>query len=200
MPIEMEPTMSAPPLDQILSSVKWLSVEEFLADRPAPPSSLWRTLLTTDGSTTTFLSALCRRRISLDVVSQQPVSLPRPLADGLGVAPGDRCLQRCVWLKDGNRPLALGYSLIALDGLSPELHDRLARQDSPIGWLAGELGLPSLRDRLQIGRLANPQLARQFSGPATELWSRRYRLRIPDQLTAVIIEVFSPHLESLHAS
>ncbi|MEW6324725.1 MAG: chorismate pyruvate-lyase family protein [Nitrospirota bacterium] len=195
------------PLDQWLASVKWMSPEEFLAGGAAHRlSPVRRALLTTDGSTTTFLHALCMKPITLEVADQQTVRLPPLLAGWLESGPEASppehealALQRSVWLTDGARRLALGRSLIALHRLEPALHRQLIAETQPIGLLANELGLPSQRDRLQIGSVADADLAKQFGASsafaAEPLWCRRYRLRIPGALTAAIIEVFPPDLE-----
>jgi hypothetical protein len=47
-----------------------------------------------------------------------------------------------------------------------------------------------------VGRLTNPALARQFGSHLDTLWCRRYRLHIPDAMTAAIIEIFSPLLDT----
>jgi len=178
----------------------WQSVEEFLASPPDDLSPLWRTLLTSDGSTTNFLRGLRGRPITLDVAAQQTAPLAPAMAAAFGKwldAPAGNVLQRSVWLTDGRARLVLGHSLLAVDHLDPALHRRLLTDTQPIGLLAGELGLPSLRDRLQIGRLDDPALARQFGTTArvaAPLWCRRYRLTIPHTLLAMIFEVFSPAL------
>ena len=228
-------------LDRLLSLADWTSPEAFLAADAPRLAPLWRTLLTTDGSTTLFLQAFCRTPITLEQIDQQPALLP-PLtgwidAHGLdqGQRPSEQCeregeapkrqtdgtsvpgwegatrapaidlatgrpvVQRRVWLTGGGRRLALGYALILRERLSPALQERLAAGTHPIGLLAEELKLPSVRDRLQVGRLTDRDLARQFGAPhdptTDALWCRRYRLHIPDAMTAAILEIFSPSLE-----
>ena len=195
MPFVTAPSSSVPPIDRLLTSVKWLSVEEFLSGGPELPTPLWRALLLTDGSTTLFLQALCRIPITLEMIDQRTAPLPPPLTGWLKVEPGRPVLQRRVWLTDGRRRLALGYALISLEQLSPALREQLAAGRRPIGLLADEGGRPSLRDQLQVGCLTDPELAKQFGATADTLWCRRYRLTIPDALAAVIIEIFSPGLE-----
>jgi chorismate-pyruvate lyase len=200
----MAPSSTVPPVERILSSVKWLAPEEFLAGGGGPlPALLWRTLLLTDGSTTLFLQALCRKPILLEMIDQRTAPLPAPLTGWLTITPSQPVLQRRVWLTDGDRRLALGYALISMERLSPTLQERLDAGTLPIGLLAGELGLPSIRDRLQVGRLADPALARQFGqfeSTAETLWCRRYGLAIPNELTAVILEIFSPALASMSST
>lgn len=184
-------------LDRLLSLVAWTSPEAFLAGDAPLLAPLWRTLLTTDGSTTLFLQALCRTSITLELIDQQTAPLPPTLTGLIDVSPGRPVLQRRVWLTDGRQRLALGYALISLEELSPTLQEQLARGALPIGLLADELKLPSLRDQLQVGRVTDPALARQFHAATDQLWCRRYRLRIPGAMTAVIIEIFSPSLDVL---
>jgi chorismate-pyruvate lyase len=185
-------------VERVLSSVKWLTPEEFLAGGGGPPPApLWRALLLTDGSTTLFLQALSRKPIGLEMIDQRTAPLPSSLTGWLETPPGRPVLQRRVWLTDGAVRLALGYALISLEQLSPSLQGRLDGGTLPIGLLAGELGLPSVRDRLQVGRLADPTLANPFDRHAGDLWCRRYSLSIPGELTAVIVEVFSPVLASM---
>lgn len=186
-------------LDRLLSLVAWTSPDVFLAADAPRLAPLWRTLLTTDGSTTLFLQALCRTPITLEQIDQQPALLP-PLSGWLDLAPGRPVVQRRVWLTDGRRRLALGYALILRERLSPALQERLAAGTHPIGLLAEELGLPSVRDRLQVGRLTDSALARQFGSTDDTLWCRRYRLHIPDAMTAAILEIFSPSLDQPPAS
>jgi chorismate-pyruvate lyase len=229
-------------LDRLLSHATWTSPEAFLTADAPRLAPLWRTLLTTDGSTTLFLQALCQSPITLEQIDQQSALLP-PLSgwidahgldrgqrpsepceregeapkirtDGTSVpgwegatrapvidlAPGRPVVQRRVWLTDGRRRLALGYALILREQLSPALQERLAAGTRPIGLLAEELQLPSVRDRLQVGRLTDPALARQFGSTGQTLWCRRYRLHIPDAMTAAIFEIFSPSLDQPHPS
>jgi chorismate-pyruvate lyase len=181
-------------LDRLLSLADWTSPEAFLAADAPRLAPLWRALLTTDGSTTLFLQALCRTPITLEQIDQQPALLP-PLTGWLEIAPGRPVVQRRVWLTDGRRRLALGYALILREQLNPALRERLAAGTHPIGLLAEELNLPSVRDRLQVGRLTDPELTRQFGSTSNTLWCRRYRLHIPDAMTAAILEIFSPSLE-----
>jgi chorismate-pyruvate lyase len=188
--------------DRLLSLARWTSPEAFLSDDSASrPAPLWRTLLTTDGSTTLFLQALRRSPITLQVIDQWTAPPPPPVTDWLtaiAVRLTDRqeqVLQRSAWLTDGRDRLALGYALISLEHLNPTLRERLAAGALPIGLLADELGLPSLRDHLQVGRVGDPRVASLFGATADMLWCRRYRLRIPDAMTAAIIEIFSPSLD-----
>ncbi|HUJ79595.1 MAG TPA: chorismate pyruvate-lyase family protein [Nitrospiria bacterium] len=185
-------------LDRLLSLAAWTSPEAFLAADAPRLAPLWRTLLTTDGSTTLFLQALCRAPITLEQIDQQPARLP-PLTGWLELAPGRPVVQRRVWLTGGGRRLALGYALILRERLSPAVQKRLAEGTHPIGLLAEELELPSVRDRLQVGRLTDPALARQFGSSGETLWCRRYRLHIPDAMTAAILEIFSPSLDEYQA-
>ncbi|HTP41207.1 MAG TPA: chorismate pyruvate-lyase family protein [Nitrospiria bacterium] len=249
-------------LDRLLSLADWTSPEAFLATDAPGLAPLWRTLLTTDGSTTLFLQAYCRTPITLEQIDQQPALLPpltgwidahgldrgqRPgeqsagcgerevetrgvgasptetqrvsgissphgpshnllaiRAPAIDLAPGRPVVQRRVWLTDGRRRLALGYALILRERLSPALQERLAAGTHPIGLLAEELKLPSVRDRLQVGRLTDRDFARQFGAPhdstTDTLWCRRYRLHIPDAMTAAILEIFSPSLEQYQAA
>jgi chorismate-pyruvate lyase len=236
-------------LDRLLSHATWTSPEAFLTADAPRLAPLWRTLLTTDGSTTLFLQALCQSPITLEQIDQRSALLPplsgwidaheldrgqRPQpclpagreqreregeapkkrtdgtsvpgwegatrAPAIDLAPGRPVVQRRVWLTDGRRRLALGYALILREQLNPTLQERLAAGTSPIGLLAEELQLPSVRDRLQVGRLTDPALARQFGSTGQTLWCRRYRLHIPDAMTAAIFEIFSPSLDQLHAS
>jgi chorismate-pyruvate lyase len=186
-------------LDRLLSHATWTSPEAFLTADAPRLAPLWRTLLTTDGSTTLFLQALCQSPITLEQIDQQSALLP-PLSGWLELAPGRPVVQRRVWLTDGRRRLALGYALILREQLSPALQERLAAGTRPIGLLAEELQLPSVRDRLQVGRLTDPALARLFGSTGPTLWCRRYRLHIPDAMTAAIFEVFSPSLDQPQAS
>ena len=194
-----------PPLEQLLESVKWLETQEFLHGQLARQlPQLWRVLLTTDGSTTTFLQACSTHPIAVEVAEQHTAPLPATLSGWFDTAPKEPFLWRRVWLKDGDRRVVLGYSLIARNCLSEEVRQLLHRQEQPLGLLAGELGLPSLRDQLQIGQFEDPALSDEFQDApsaagkghgSTPLWCRRYRLIIPNQLTSVIVEVFSPTLE-----
>jgi chorismate-pyruvate lyase len=185
-----------PPIDHILSSVTWLSPDEFLCGTARSLAPVWRALLTTDGSTTLFLQALCRTPITLEMIDQQTTPLPPTLTDWLEDQHGRPMQQRRVWLTDGRDRLALGYTLIAPEHLNPTFQARLAAGALPIGLLADELGLPSLRDRLQVGRYTDPSLARQFGTADGTFWCRRYRLQIPDTMTAAIAEIFSPSLDA----
>ncbi|MBI3621594.1 MAG: DUF98 domain-containing protein [Nitrospirae bacterium] len=196
MPIVTVPSSSVPPIDRLLSSVKWLNPEEFLSGGGGLPAPLWRALLLTDGSTTLFLQALCRTTITLEMIDQRTAPLPPPLTGLLKIEPNRPVLQRHVWLTDGRRRLALGYALISLEQLSPTLREQLVAGTRPIGLLADEAGR-SLRDQLQVGSLTDAGLARQFGVTADTFWCRRYRLRIPDAMTAAIIEIFSPVLDHL---
>jgi chorismate-pyruvate lyase len=190
-------------LDRLLSLARWMSPEELLSGGSTPrPAPLWRTLLTTDGSTTLFLQALRRAPITLQLIDQWTAPPPSPVTDWLKAIEvrlmdrEGRVLQRSAWLTDGRNRLALGYALIAPERLNPALQERLAAGTLPIGLLADELGLPSLRDHLEVGRVADAALAKQFGSHPDTFWCRRYRLRIPDMMTAAIIEIFSPSLDA----
>jgi len=183
-------------LDRLLSLVTWTSPEAFLAADAPLLAPVWRTLLTTDGSTTLFLQALCGAPISLELIDQQTAPLPPMVTAWLQHQPDRPVLQRRVWLTDGRHRLAIGYTFIMSERFSPALQKRLASGTLPIGLLADELKLPSVRDCLQVGRLADPALARQFGAAENQLWCRRYRLHIPDVMTAAIIEIFSPSLDT----
>jgi len=197
------PSSSVPPIDRLVSSVKWMNPEEFLSGGGELPAPLWRALLLTDGSTTLFLQALCRTPVTLEMIDQHTAPLPPSLTGWLDGAANQPVLQRRVWLTDGRNRLALGYALISLERLSPALRDQLAEGTRPIGLLADEVGRPSLRDRLQVGRLTDRGLARRFGpvGADTDtFWCRRYCLRIPNAMTAVIIEILSPMLDGPSSS
>lgn len=189
-------------IEQIISSVKWLTPEEFFQGPARDLPGLWRALLSTDGATTTFLRALCAHPITVEVANQEVMPHPPSLSGWIDITKSSQWLSRRVWLKQGNRRLALGFSLIALDHLTEEVRSRLLHLDRPIGLLPGELGLPSRRDHFQIGTLASPPEWIRFTDgtptspttPETTLWCRRYRLETPDSFTAAIIEIFSPAL------
>jgi chorismate-pyruvate lyase len=195
MPSVVALPSTIPPIDHILSSVKWLSPEEFLAGDAQSLAPVWRALLLTDGSTTLFLQALCRMPIALQLIDQQTAVLPPALTGLIEVDPHGQVLQRSVWLTGGLQRLALGYALITPERLNPTFQERLSAGTLPIGLLADELKLPSLRDHLLVGRVTDPSLARQFVATANTLWCRRYRLQIPNMMTAAIIEIFSPLLD-----
>ncbi|WDT80005.1 MAG: chorismate pyruvate-lyase family protein [Candidatus Manganitrophus sp.] len=81
--------------------------------------------------------------------------------------------------------------------MKPDFHQEVLLGQKPIGRIIEAQQLPTRRDRLEITRLALPQVAEALGLQPRELfWARRYRLNISDQVSGVIFEAFLPSLFS----
>lgn len=180
--------------------LKMWDLEGFLKEGPALQShSLTRMALISDGSITRILQATHLIPISVEIIKQSSI-LPDPETNRfLELEEGTReTIYRKVWLKIHDRKILYASTILVLQNPETRL-SRLLAEEKPLGILIDELQMPSLKDKLVVGRLINPKISIGFGlPPDTELWARHYRMVIQDNGCASVLEIFSP--SSLKAS
>ena len=182
-------------------SIPWLTDESFLKSAvSAGLDPVLRLLLTSDGTISTALHAICLSPIHVQVIRQETLCLDSNTAGFLSVESGTKALIRDVWLTARDRKLVLASSVVLTEGLSRALFQALHESQKPLGPLLNESGQPVLRDRLQIGRITDPTgletLGLGDLSVAGSIWTRRYRISLGGKPTAFIHELFSPELLS----
>ncbi|MBI3604886.1 MAG: chorismate lyase [Nitrospirae bacterium] len=174
-------------------------------------------LLTSDGTLTRSLQALVRSPIYLEVIRQETHGIEEEAAQHLDIdlKKVPEALFREVWLQNEQRErLVYARSILPVEALSPSFYHELSLKKRTIGDLIESLNLPSLKDKMSFSRVSSmalvpvfgsiadksfrasdPQVGKEcYSAGDSELWSRRYRLSVPNQILASIEEVFSPSL------
>lgn len=182
-----------------LKSILWFTDEAFLKnDVSAGLDPVLRLLLTSDGTISTALHAICLSPVHVQVIRQETIRLDSNTAEFLSVESGTKALIRDVWLTARDRKLVLASSVILTEGLSRPLVQALHESQKPLGPLLNESGQPVIRDRLQIGRITDPAdletLGLGNLSVTGATWTRRYRISLGGKLTAFIRELFSPEL------
>ncbi len=199
---------------------EWLTKEAFWDYcRRHPIDPVLRLLLTSDGTLICHLQSLFLAPVEVAIQEQREIQIDEEHSAWVGVAPGEKGIQRKVWLTvgtpsaavppslgaSGDRPGAArkgerkvyAISTFPLSGLKPDLYQEIQLGQHPIGQIIETHRLLTRRDRLEIARLALPPIAEELGLKQGELfWARRYRLIISDQVAAVIFEAFSPSLFS----
>lgn len=179
---------------------EWLTREAFWeACRRNPIDPVLRLLLTSDGTLIRHLQSLFLASVKVAVQDQREVLIDEEDASWIGIPAGEKGIQRKVWLSAGARGdrKVFAVSTFPLSGLKPDLYQEILLGQKPIGRIIEALRLPTRRDRLEITRLALPQVAEALGLQPGELfWARRYRLTISDQVSGGLFEAFSPSLFS----
>lgn len=170
-----------------------LGVEAFWEEcRRRPIDPILRLLLSSDGTLVRLLQSLFLKPVRLSIQSQREVLIEDPLSGWLGIPPGEKGIERKAWLiQDVKRVFAI--SILPISQLKPDFYQELLLGQKPFGEIIREKGLPTRRDRLEIYRLPQPEVAGALGLSESELfWARRYRLTISEQVSGAIFEVFSP--------
>jgi chorismate-pyruvate lyase len=182
----------SPTAEIMTPSVPWIGLDDFLkSDDAAGMDPALRMVLTSDGTITTLLRALCLCPIQMEVLRQEEIKLSAAEAEFLSVKPDSSALAREVWLTAKGQRLVCASSVIRMEGLDRTLLQALRNREKPLGRLLYESGLPVLRDRLQIASFADPARIKSLgltgSGP---VWMRRYRMSLKSKSIALISEQF----------
>ncbi len=159
---------------------------------------LLRLLLTSDGTLVDHLAAFYGKPVHLEQVCQREVILDDVTADRLGVATGEKGLERFARLRVGDpgEIVVVASSFFPRATLTPGLSRAMQAGRLPLGKLIQHLLVR--RDRLEIARLPVPEMAQALGRPETEcFWTRRYRLTLSDGGVGVIFETFAPALAAL---
>lgn len=173
---------------------EWLTKEAFGEGcRRNPIDPVLRLLLTSDGTLIRHLESLFLASVKVAVQDQREIRIDEEHASRIGIPAGEKGIQRKVWLSAGGGRKVFALSIFPLSGLKPDFHQEILLGQKPIGRIIEAQQLPTRRDRLEITRLALPQVAEALGLQPRELfWARRYRLIISDQVSGVIFEAFSP--------
>ncbi len=156
-------------------------------------SALLRLLLTSDGTLIDHLLALSMQPIHFELLSQEETSIDAvDLMDWPDLAPGCKGIERRVWLRVDQPPIAIfACSFFPLEGLPPWVHREMLSLQLPLGKILQHL--PIRRHRIRIRRETVPVMSAQMGCSPEELfWVRRYRLTLPDGYTGAIFEAFPP--------
>lgn len=181
---------------------EWLTKEAFWEGcRRNPIDPVLRLLLTSDGMLIHHLQSLFLTPVEVAIQDQREIPIDEEHAFRIGIPAGEKGIQRKVWLSAGGGKKVFAISLFPLSGLKPDFYQEILLGQKPIGQIIEMLHLPTRRDRLEIARLALPQVAEALGLQPRELvWARRYRLNVSDQVSGVIFEAFSPSLFSSSSS
>ena len=175
----------------------WWNVEQFYGrcreDRLDP---VLRMALASDGSMIRSLSAYHLGPVRFEIQNQETAPLDREAAKFLEAQEGDPAIFRDVWM-GWERGASSGRdvyarSVILGSPLSPWIAQELRKGKRPVGVLLEDLGLPVLRDRIQIGRLRSAALAAGIGSPETVFWARVYRLSSGSEFRAAVLEILLP--------
>lgn len=172
---------------------RW-SLQDFFQECPQHVHEpLLRVMLTLDGTITRTLQAIHLRPIEVDVIQQSTARLDRETAQFLEGPPNlSEMISREVWLRAGRQRLLFASTLLAFKDRENRLKERLNGRE-PLGAIIEASRLPSMKDKMVIGRLIFPEVAQGFGlAAAAELWARHYRLCISDVVRASVLEIFSP--------
>jgi chorismate-pyruvate lyase len=183
---------------------EWLTKEAFWdLCRRKPVDPILRLLLTSDGTLIRHLQSLFQAPVQVAIQDQREILIDEEHASWIGIPAGEKGIQREVWLTVGapsaakNERKVFAVSTFPLSGLKPDLHREILMGQKPIGQMIEAQHLLTRRDRLEITRLALPQVAEPLGLQPGELfWARRYRLTISDQASGIIFEAFPPSLFS----
>lgn len=174
----------------------WMDGSEFLAlnsSKIINPSA--RMLLLSDGSLTRLLNAFLMSPVTLNRLRQEEVALNKEMADYIGAEPGQKVIDRDVWLMSGTERLVYANSILPTSLMRDDIYNGITKGDTPIGTLLNDQSILTIRDRLQIARVHAPEMSSELGLPViTELWARRYRLNTEGGFKGVILEIFSPRL------
>lgn len=141
-----------------------------------------RLILTSDGTITRTLQALHQQPIRLEVKAQADTPLEPEMIEYLEVSHPWKAISRKVWLKKDHHPLLYASTILAFTRENSGLFEEIHQRSKPLGFLLEEFQLPSLKDKLLIGRMIHPDTSRSLGlAPATELWARHYRLTIQNR-------------------
>ena len=185
------------------TSIQWFIGDDFLKEKASTGlDPLLRLLLTSDGTLSTALHAICLSPIRVQIIRQETIQMDSDTAEFLSVEPGTKALIRDVWLWARDQKLVHASSVILTEGLSRSIVQALLENQKPLGPLLNDSGLPIIRDRLQIGRITDPAVIETLGlgkrSATGQVWKRRYRISLGGKLTAFIRETFSPHLHKSH--
>ena len=149
--------------------------------------------MASDGTITRTLQALHLSPIVVEVREQSKVHLDPEIAMYLEISDPQKVISRKVWLKKDRQRLLYASTILTFSKHDQKILKEILLKEKPLGLLLEEHKLPSLKDKLTIGRLVHPRIAGGLGlAPATELWARHYRLTIQDSIRASVLEVFSP--------
>jgi len=181
----------------------WITLENFRDNcRLNPISPTLRLLLSSDGTMVRALNALFLETATLEIVEQRDIVLDEKTAVILKVAPGEKAIERTVWLKarqsgEKRQRVLHAISKFPISQMKPELYQEMRLGQKPIGQIIEERLYSTLRDHLEIAHRTFPEVSKGLQLPEETLfWARRYRLTFSEQVSAIICEVLSPQLSS----
>ncbi len=180
----------------------WMTLEAFWKDyRFRALSPTLRLLLSSDGTMVRALNALFGETTTLEIVEQRDIVLDEKTAAILKVAPGEKAIERTVWLDAGQgekrHRVLHAISKFPISQMKPELYQEIRLGQKPIGQIIQKRKYSTWRDNLKIAHRTFPEVAKGLQLPEETLfWARRYRLTFSEQVSTIICEVLSPELSS----
>jgi chorismate-pyruvate lyase len=153
-----------------------------------------RLLVTSDGTVTDMLQAVCRERINVRKLAQEIQPAVRGL-DWLDLPPGELLMSRRVLLQGDQTGTTYIYadSCIAIDRLDVRFQQGLLRSDTPIGRLWRDNRLEVFKEIIGVSIQAAGHLARHFgTGRDANVLVRTCRVFVAGRPAMLIAEYFSP--------
>ncbi|HIE65290.1 MAG: chorismate pyruvate-lyase family protein [Nitrospira sp.] len=200
----------------------WLNLEAFWTycrghTRGLKIDPSLRLLLTSSGTVIRHLKALTLRSVTVEIEYQGEILINDDLSEKIGIPKREKGFERRIWLRSGGSlapnadpsqktdrrdspetRLLFAVSTFPISRLKPEFYQEMRSGEKPLGQIIEERCLETFRDRFEISHLPFPDTAKGLGlSQDTLFWARRYRIRISDQASAFICEVFSPHSSSL---
>jgi chorismate-pyruvate lyase len=155
-----------------------------------------RLLLTSDGTVTDMLQAICREGIHARKLVQEIQPAVRRI-DALDLGPGELLMSRCVVLQGDRTGTNYIYadSSIAIDRLDVRFRQGLLKSDTPIGRLWRHNRVEIFKEIICVSNQPAGHLAGHFgTGADTNLPVRTCRVYMGGRPAMLITEYFSPAL------
>jgi chorismate-pyruvate lyase len=155
-----------------------------------------RLLVTSDGTVTDMLQAICQEKINARKLAQEVQPAVRRI-DPLDLVPGELLMSRRVVLQGERTGTNYIYadSCIAIDRLDVRLQQGLLKSDTPLGRLWRDNRVEIFKEVIAVSHQAAGHLAGHFGTSAdTNLLVRTCRVFVAGRPAMLITEHFSPAL------
>lgn len=182
---------------------RWLGAEE-ARGRPelSDMQPHQRLLLFSDGSLTLDLELLYGSMVGVEVKFKGTAALNKDQASYLEEAPGERAMEREVWLTVDGKRLVYAHSLIPLSKVESGLLESLEKySDEPLGRVLNANRIFFEKEKLEVGAVKSAPAALDLGMPEdTPFIARRYILSNREEtawvIKAAVTEIFSPEVIS----